>query len=67
MMDLKEEIIDYSKHIGIDLIGFTDVGPFEDLKQILIERKEGNKLSGFEEKDIELRVDPKRFWKVLNP
>ncbi len=60
MMDLKEEIIDYSKHIGIDLIGFTDVGPFEYLKQILIERKEGNKLSGFEEKDIELRVDPKK-------
>ena len=59
-MDLKEKIIDHSKHIGIDLIGFTDAGPFEDLRQILTERKEQGKLSGFEEKDIELRVDPKK-------
>lgn len=60
MIDLKEKIIDYSKNIGIDLIGFTDVGPFEDLRRILMERKEEGKLSGFEEKDIELRVDPKK-------
>ncbi len=59
-MDLKEKIIDYSKYIGIDLIGFTGVGPFEDLRQILIERKEKGKLSGFEKKDIELRVNPKK-------
>ncbi len=60
-MDLKEKIINYSKHIGIDLIGFTDIGPFEDLRQILMERKKEGKLSGFEEKDIELRIDPKKI------
>ncbi|HZX21779.1 MAG TPA: tRNA epoxyqueuosine(34) reductase QueG [Clostridia bacterium] len=59
-MGIKEKIIDYSKQIGIDLIGFTDVGPFEDLKRILMDRKKEDKLSGFEEKDIVLRVDPKK-------
>lgn len=59
-MDLKEKIIDYSKDIGIDLIGFTDVGPFEDLKKILIRREEEGKLSGFEEKNIDLRIDPRK-------
>ncbi len=60
MMDLKEKIVNYSEYIGIDLIGFTDAGPFEDLRQILMERKEKGKLSGFEEKDIELRIDPEK-------
>ncbi len=59
-MDLKEKIISYSKDIGIDLIGFTDARPFEDLKKVLVERKEKGNLSGFEEEDIELRIDPKR-------
>ncbi len=58
-MDIKEKIVNYSEYIGIDLIGFTDAGQFEDLRQILIERKERGKLSGFEEKDVELRVNPK--------
>lgn len=59
-MDLKEKIIDYSKQIGIDLIGFTDIGPFEDLRQILKKREKEGKLSGFEERDMELRVDPRK-------
>ncbi|HZJ76374.1 MAG TPA: tRNA epoxyqueuosine(34) reductase QueG [Oscillospiraceae bacterium] len=60
MINLKKKIIDYSKDIGIDLIGFTDIGPFENLRQILIKRKKEDKLSGFEEEDIELRVNPKK-------
>jgi len=59
-MSIERKIINYSKQIGIDLIGFTDVGPFEDLKWILMDRKKEGKLSGFEEKDIVLRVDPKK-------
>lgn len=59
-MNLKKKIISYSKDIGIDLIGFTNADPFEELKKILLERKENGKLSGFEEKNIELRIDPRK-------
>jgi len=59
-MSLKEKIVCYSKEIEIDVIGFTDVEPFEDLKEILLKRKEKGNLSGFEEDDIELRIDPKK-------
>lgn len=59
-MDLKKKIIDYSKDLGIDLIGFTDAEPFEDLRKVLIERKEKDYLSGFEEKDLDLRINPKK-------
>jgi len=59
-MSLKEKIVCYSKEIEIDLIGFTDVEPFENLKEILLKRKEKGNLSGFEEDDIELRIDPKK-------
>ena len=60
MKNLRRKIVDYSKDIGIDLIGFTDIGPFDDLRQILKERKREGKLSGFEENNIELRTDPKK-------
>lgn len=59
-MDLKEKIISYSRDIGIDLIGFTDAELFEEIRQILVNRKEKKYLSGFEEEDIELRIDPKK-------
>jgi len=59
-MSLKEKIVCYSKEIEIDVIGFTDVEPFQDLKEILLKRKEKGNLSGFEEDDIELRIDPKK-------
>ncbi len=59
-MDLKEKIISYSKDIGIDLIGFTDAEPFKKLEKILLNRKAKGYLSGFEEKNIELRIDPKK-------
>lgn len=59
-MDLKTMIIEHSKSIGIDIIGFTDVEPFEELRKILTERSDSGYLSGFEEKNIDLRVDPKK-------
>ena len=59
-MDLKKKVIDYAKTIGVDLIGFTNAEAFEDIREILEERKRLGHLSGFEEKDIELRIDPKK-------
>lgn len=55
---LKREIIEYSKTIGIDKIGFTTANTFDELKNRLIKQQELQYQSGFEEKDIEKRVNP---------
>ncbi|OLN23688.1 tRNA epoxyqueuosine(34) reductase QueG [Domibacillus antri] len=55
---LKQELIDYSKEIGIDKIGFAAADPFLELKEKLIQHQELGYASGFEEKDIEKRVNP---------
>lgn len=55
---LKKEVIEYSKEIGIDKIGFTSANIFEELKQRLITQQEYGFQSGFEESDIEKRVTP---------
>ncbi len=55
---LKQEIISYSKVIGIDKIGFTTADTFTEMKNRLIRQQELGYQSGFEEKDIEKRVNP---------
>jgi len=55
---LKQELIDYSKEIGIDKIGFAAADPFLELKQKLVQQQELGYASGFEEKDIERRTNP---------
>ncbi|SNS76274.1 epoxyqueuosine reductase [Anaerovirgula multivorans] len=59
-MTLKEQIVNYAKSIGVSMIGFTSAEAFEDIRGILEERKKLEYLSGFEEKDIDLRIDPKK-------
>jgi epoxyqueuosine reductase len=56
--ELKEELIAYSKEIGIDKIGFTTSDTFTELKNRLIRQQELKYQSGFEEPDIEKRVNP---------
>jgi epoxyqueuosine reductase len=58
VIKLKEELIAYSKEIGIDKIGFTTADPFSELKNRLIRQQELGYQSGFEEPDIEKRVNP---------
>ena len=55
---LKNDIIQYSKTIGIDKIGFTTASTFDELKNRLIRQRELNYQSGFEETDIEKRTNP---------
>ncbi|RDZ07193.1 tRNA epoxyqueuosine(34) reductase QueG [Priestia megaterium] len=55
---LKEEIISYSKEIGIDKIGFASASMFDELKNRLLAQQELGYASGFEEPDIEKRIDP---------
>lgn len=59
--ELKEKIIDYSKAIGIDKIGFTTADPFLDLKQRLIDQERLQYKSGFEKGSIEERTEPKKL------
>ncbi|PAE25453.1 tRNA epoxyqueuosine(34) reductase QueG [Bacillus sp. 7894-2] len=54
----KQEVIEYSKTIGIDKIGFTTAGTFDEMKNRLIRQQELHYQSGFEEPDIEKRVNP---------
>jgi epoxyqueuosine reductase len=55
---LKQEIIEYSKQIGIDKIGFASASVFEELKMRLRQQQELGYQSGFEEPDIEKRTNP---------
>ncbi|MDF2546245.1 MAG: tRNA epoxyqueuosine(34) reductase QueG [Anaerosolibacter sp.] len=58
MVMLEDEIRRYGKSIGIDLIGFTTAAPFLRIGEVQQQRLEMNCLSGFEEQDIEKRVNP---------
>ncbi|WP_226676179.1 tRNA epoxyqueuosine(34) reductase QueG [Mesobacillus jeotgali] len=55
---LKQDIIEYSKTIGIDKIGFAAPSTFEEMKVRLYKQQELQYHSGFEEKDIEKRTEP---------
>lgn len=53
---LKEEIIEESKRLGIDKIGFTTAEPFDYLKESLEGQKVAGHTSGFEHPVIEERI-----------
>lgn len=57
-MDLKQYIVDKSKEVGIDTIGFTKAEKLDHMISFLKERKEKGHDTEFEEKDIALRTDP---------
>ncbi|SFA80503.1 epoxyqueuosine reductase [Lentibacillus halodurans] len=58
---LRQEIIDYSKNIGIDKIGFASADVFEGLKERLKRQQELGYQSGFEKGSIEERTEPERL------
>lgn len=59
MQTLKEEVIAYSKQIGIDKIGFASVDDFTELKGRLRTQQELGYASGFEKGSIVERTEPK--------
>ncbi|SDN35450.1 epoxyqueuosine reductase [Fictibacillus solisalsi] len=63
---LKEELIAYSKSIGIDKIGFAAADVFVELKERLKEQQNHGYQSGFEEKDIEKRTNPELLLEGAN-
>lgn len=58
---LKQEIIDYSKEIGIDKIGFASADVFTELKERLKRQQELKYQSGFEKGTIAERTEPDRL------
>jgi epoxyqueuosine reductase len=60
--ELKQEVIAYSKEIGIDKIGFTTASTFDELRNRLIQQQELHYQSGFEESDIEKRTRPELIF-----
>ncbi|MBP3038845.1 tRNA epoxyqueuosine(34) reductase QueG [Bacillaceae bacterium Marseille-Q3522] len=63
---LKKDVIAYSKSIGIDKIGFTAADTFTELRNRLIRQQELHYQSGFEEPDIEKRVNPRLLMDEAN-
>lgn len=58
---LKQEIIAYSKEIGIDKIGFASADVFSELRERLRRQQELNYQSGFEKGTLEERTEPERL------
>lgn len=56
--DLKEEMKEAARSLGIDAIGVASPDPFDTLKQRLIRHRELGYESGFEEPDLEKRTNP---------
>lgn len=55
---IKQQIIDYSKTIGIDKIGFASADNFEKFKVGMQEAKEKGYTTGFEHKNLNERIYP---------
>ncbi len=60
-MDYKNLIIEYCNKIGLDTIGFTECREFTELIPFYEYRKEKSLENEFEEKSIELRINPKHY------
>lgn len=59
--ELQDELIAFSKEIGIDKIGFTTADPFVELRERLRRQQELNYQSGFEKGSVQDRTEPKRL------
>lgn len=62
-MGIKEDIINYCFSLGIDSVGFIKCRRFDELKAFFEKRKSLNLENEFEEKDIELRINSKEWFK----
>ncbi|MBO8157557.1 MAG: tRNA epoxyqueuosine(34) reductase QueG [Bacillaceae bacterium] len=56
--DLKQEVIEYSREIGIDKIGFASADVFKTLKERLRSQQSHGYQSGFEKGSLEERTNP---------
>lgn len=61
-MNLKQYIIEKSKLVGIDIIGFTNCNKLNNLEDYLYNRRANNIETEFEEVDIEKRLYPRKVF-----
>lgn len=57
-LDNKSKIKEYCKEIGLDLVGFTKCRKFNELESYYKDLKEKKFLNEFEEKNIEVKINP---------
>lgn len=57
-MDIREYIISSATELNIDVIGFIDSSPL-NIKETILSRRQLDKFTEFEERDIEKRINPK--------
>ncbi|WP_409227873.1 tRNA epoxyqueuosine(34) reductase QueG [Gudongella sp. SC589] len=55
----RDRIVDISIQLNIDLIGFTHTGPLDRIRKQLECRLKEERITEFEERDVELRVEPR--------
>jgi len=60
---IKQKIIDFSKSIGIDAIGFIKAEVMIELKDYLLEHKHNGYDSGWEEDNLDNRINPNLHMK----
>lgn len=60
---MKEELMNYCLSLNIEYAGIAPIGPYDDLAERWSKRITQNHITGFEEKDINLRIDPKLTMK----
>ncbi|MDF2592662.1 MAG: queG [Clostridia bacterium] len=56
---MKKELMNYCLSLNIEFAGIAPVGPYNELAEIWNRRITKNHITGFEEKDFNLRIDPK--------
>lgn len=59
----KQKLKKFCESIGIKCIGIAGIGPYDDVKEVLNNRKSKNYITGMEEKIIENRINPKNTMK----
>lgn len=62
-MGVKEDIINYCFSLGISSVGFIKCRKFEELEDFLKERKSLKVENEFEEKNIDLRIEGREWFK----
>ncbi|WP_129598192.1 tRNA epoxyqueuosine(34) reductase QueG [Anaerophilus nitritogenes] len=58
---MKEKLKEFCRKINIEYVGIAPVGRYKELENILKRRMKKGYLTGFEEKDLQKRINPKKI------
>jgi len=58
-LEVKRRLLEEAPKLGIDKLGFASADPFVELLDVLKRHREAGRESGFEEPDLDKRIDPK--------